>query len=544
MASPFPSIEIPSVDLWTLLFERPDRPYALDKTLFLDPLSDRSLSFRQLRQRSLAFTEAIQTQWDWQPGEVLMVVAPNSIALPEVIYGTLAAGGVVCPVNPHYRADELRHPLTDARVKAVVTTQAQAPVVFEAADRAGLSRDRVLVLDALSPTLVVDRNISPARDRPHQPPIASPEDLAFLVYSSGTTGLPKGVMLSHRNLVANLAQNVAIDRGNLTAADRAIAVLPFFHIYGITYLLNLTVFIGMSIAVLPRFQFDPFCTTIQRHRITYAYVVPPVVLELVTNPRVAQYDLRSLRMTLSAAAPLALELIHALRKKLDIPVRQAYGMSECAPCTHLQTFEEARTDPGSVGRLMPNMTATFAAVPGEESPVHAPGTKSLPGELWVTGPNVFRGYLNNPKADADSFSDAVPGKRFYKTGDVGYVDAHGHLFITDRVKELIKYNGFQVAPAELEGIILGFEEVVADVAVVGVASGTAGTELPRAYVVVKQGVRGTAELGRRLEAYVKERVVSYKQLRGGVRFVDAIPRNPSGKILRREVKRLQREARL
>ncbi|RAH79677.1 acetyl-CoA synthetase-like protein [Aspergillus japonicus CBS 114.51] len=544
MASPFPSIEIPSVDLWTLLFERPDRPYALDKTLFLDPLSDRSLSFRQLRQRSLAFTEAIQTQWDWQPGDVLMVVAPNSIALPEVIYGTLAAGGVVCPVNPHYRADELRHPLTDARVKAVVTTQAQAPVVFEAADRAGLSRDRVLVLDALSPTLVVDRNISPARDRPHQPPIASPEDLAFLVYSSGTTGLPKGVMLSHRNLVANLAQNVAIDRGNLTAADRAIAVLPFFHIYGITYLLNLTVFIGMSIAVLPRFQFDPFCTTIQRHRITYAYVVPPVVLELVTNPRVAQYDLRSLRMTLSAAAPLALELIHALRKKLDIPVRQAYGMSECAPCTHLQTFEEARTHPGSVGRLMPNMTATFAAVPGEESPVHAPGTKSLPGELWVTGPNVFRGYLNNPKADADSFSDAVPGKRFYKTGDVGYVDAHGHLFITDRVKELIKYNGFQVAPAELEGIILGFEEVVADVAVVGVASGTAGTELPRAYVVVKQGVRGTAELGRRLEAYVKERVVSYKQLRGGVRFVDAIPRNPSGKILRREVKRLQREARL
>ncbi|RAL14781.1 acetyl-CoA synthetase-like protein [Aspergillus homomorphus CBS 101889] len=541
MASPFPSIEIPNLDLWTLLFERVDRPYASDKTLFLDPLSDHSLSFRQLRQRSLAFTEAIQQQWGWQPGDVLMVVAPNSIALPEVIYGTLAAGGVVCPVNPHYRADELRHPLTDARVKAVVTTQAQAPVVFEAVDRAGLSRDRVLVLDALVRSLVVDQTLSAARDQPHQPPIASPENLAFLVYSSGTTGLPKGVMLSHRNLVANLAQNVAIDGGNLTTADRAIAVLPFFHIYGITYLLNLTVFIGMSIAVLPRYAFDPFCTTIQRHRITYAYVVPPVVLELVTNPRVTQYDLSSLRMTLSAAAPLAVELIHALRKKLGVPVRQAYGMSECAPCTHLQTFDEALTHPGSVGRLMPNMTATFAAVPGEESDSHSPGTRELPGELWVRGPNVFTGYLNNAKANAESFAQTTG---YYKTGDVGYVDARGNLFITDRVKELIKYNGFQVAPAELEGIILGFDEVVADVGVVGVASGTAGTELPRAYVVVKEGVDASAEVGSRIEAWVRERVVSYKQLRGGVRFVDAIPRNPSGKILRRELKRLQKEARL
>ncbi|PYH45584.1 luciferase [Aspergillus saccharolyticus JOP 1030-1] len=548
MASPFPSIDIPHVDLWTWLFERADRPYALDKPLFLDPLSERSLSFRQLRQRSLAFCEALQTQWGWQPGDILMVVAPNSIALPEVIYGTLAAGGVVCPVNPHYRADELRHPLTDARVQAVVTTQAHASEVLEAADRTGLSRDRVLVLDkAQAPSLVVHHRCSLARDRPHRPPVASPNELAFLVYSSGTTGLPKGVMLSHRNLVANLAQNLALDGGNLTAADRAIAVLPFFHIYGITYLLNLTVCIGMTIAVLPRFQFDPFCTTIQRHRITYAYVVPPVVLELVTNPRVAQYDLSSLRMTLSAAAPLAVELIHALRTKLGVPVRQAYGLSECAPCTHLQTFEEALTHPGSVGRLMPNMTATFAPVQvadEADSSAQPPGTKTRPGELWVSGPNVFRGYLNNPTANTDSFAEGTRRQRFYKTGDVGYLDAAGHLYITDRVKELIKYNGFQVAPAELEGVILGFAEVVADVAVVGVASGTAGTEWPRAYVVVKDGVEGTAELGRRIEAWVKGRVVSYKQLRGGVRFVEAIPRNPSGKILRRELKKLQREARL
>ncbi|RJE23091.1 Phenylacetyl-CoA ligase [Aspergillus sclerotialis] len=276
---------------------------------------------------------------------------------------------------------------------------------------------------------------------------------------------------------------------------------------------------------MARFNFDKFCSTIQRHQITYAYVVPPIILELVSNPRVQQYNLRSLRMMLSAAAPLAVELIHALHQKLDISVRQAYGMSECAPCTHMQCWDEARTHVGSVGRLLPNMTAKYVPVEGE--------TNSKSKELWVKGPNVFLGYLNNDKANAEVFSD----DGYYKTGDVGYEDENGHFFITDRVKELIKYNGFQVAPAELEAIALG-HPAVGDVAVFGVSSGQDGSELPRAYVVPSPGHPGNQATADSIIKFVKDRVISYKQLRGGIRFVDAIPRNPSGKILRRDIKKM------
>ncbi|KAF9892675.1 hypothetical protein FE257_001077 [Aspergillus nanangensis] len=532
--SPFPTVDIPNLDLWTLLFERPDRPYPEDKVLFSDASTGRCHTYSQIRQRALTFGHALQRKWAWQKGDVLLLFTPNSIDVPSVVWGTLAIGGVVCPVNPSYRAEELVHPLKDANAKAMVTMRAQAPAALEAARRAGLPEDRVVILDELPAELVDDGHAYGA----HTPPINSPnKDLAFLVYSSGTTGLPKGVMLSHRNMVANLLQSAAVDRGILSCTqglngegDRALALLPFFHIYGLTYLLNHTVYLGLSTYVMPRFQFDTFCKVIQEQKITYAYVVPPVILELVSNPRVAQYDLTSLRMMLSAAAPLAVELIHALRQKLNLSVRQAYGMSECAPCTHMQTWNEAQTHLGSVGRLLPNMVAKYVPVEGEAG-------KSA--ELWVKGPNVFLGYLNNPQADAESFSE----DGYYKTGDVGFADENGHFYITDRVKELIKYNGFQVAPAELEDITLG-HPAVADVAVTGIKSGQSGTELPRAWVVVAPGYEASEATAEDIVKYVGDRVISYKRLRGGVHFVDSIPRNPSGKILRREFKKMDRAAKL
>ncbi|KAK1147183.1 hypothetical protein N8T08_001922 [Aspergillus melleus] len=534
MTSPFPAIDVPSVDLWSFLFERGDRPYPEQKALFTDADTGRSLNYGQIRQQALTFGHSLRRKWNWQNGDVLAVFAPNSIDLPPLIWGTLAIGGVVCPINPSYRAEELLHPLKDAKAKALVTQRAQYPVAIEAAKKAGLPADRVLILDEL-PRDMADDGVTYG---PHKAPVARPDtDLAFLVYSSGTTGLPKGVMLSHRNMVANLLQSASVDQGVLAwnnglngGGDRALALLPFFHIYGLTYLLNHTIYLGLHTFVMPRFQFDTFCRTVQDQRITYAYVVPPVILELVSNPRVSQYDLRSLRMMLSAAAPLATELIHALREKLDLSVRQAYGMSECAPCTHMQTWSEARSHPGSVGRLLPNMTAKYVPVEGETG---------RSAELWVKGPNVFLGYLNNPKADAESFSE----DGYYKTGDVGYEDKDGHFFITDRVKELIKYNGFQVAPAELEDIALGHPGV-ADVAVTGVKIGQSGTELPRAYVVPAPGYSAGKPLADEIIAFVAEKVISYKKLRGGVHFMDAIPRNPSGKILRRELKKLDRAAKL
>ncbi|KAF9887645.1 hypothetical protein FE257_009738 [Aspergillus nanangensis] len=529
--SPYPDVAIPNTDLWSFLFQR-HRDFPDTQTLLTDASTGRSYTFADARKLGLHFGRCLQQQWNWQKGDVMTVFSSNAIDLPPIIWGAIAVGGVVSPLNPAFSAKDLAHYLKDSKSRAVVTQRAQYPVVVEAAQKAGLDASRIIVIDGPSPVLwqsnaalIPDGEYS----TPHRPPITDPKkDLVFLVYSSGTTGLPKGVMLSHTNIVANLIQSAAVDDGVLTHQDRTLACLPFFHIYGLTYLVNYGAFMGMSTYIMPRFNLEQFCQTIQKHRITYAYTVPPVILQLLENPKAIQYDLSSIRMFKCSAAPLSRQLIQSLKTKFSIDVRQAYGMSECSPCTHLQTWQEAREHPGVAGRLIPNMVAKYVPIEGEKKTTNAP----TEGELWVKGPNVFLGYFNNPTATAESFSP----DGFYKTGDVGYEDPNGHFVITDRVKELIKYNGFQVPPAELEGILLG-HPAVADVAVVGIPVGQAGSELPRAYVRTRAREQAHEQTGRDIQQFVKERVASYKQLRGGVVFVEAIPRNPSGKILRRELRR-------
>ncbi|KAI9923745.1 hypothetical protein ASPWEDRAFT_32322 [Aspergillus wentii DTO 134E9] len=533
--SPFPDVQIPDVDLWTFLFERQDRKYSDHKVLFTDVDTGRNYTFKDMRTLALNFGHSLRQQWNWQPGDVLAVFASNSIDLPPIIWGALAVGGVVCPINPNYKVDELLHPLRDSQSKAIVTGKAQLPTVLQAAERAGISNDRVIVVDEADrigfwesdPAVIGD-----VFDGPFTPPIRDPaSELAYLVYSSGTTGLPKAVMLSHRNMVGSLLQLEPVEDGQLGftrglagEGDRGLAFLPFFHIYGITFILNDTVHLGLSTFIMPRFSLEKFCSTVQKHQVTYVWTVPPVVLELVQNNKTSEYDLTSIRMAISGAAPLAAELIHALYDKLKIPIRQGYGMTECSPCTHMQTWDEARTHIGSVGRLLPNMTARFTPIDDEQD--------ERSGELWVKEPNVFPGYLGNASANADAFSE----DGFYKTGDVGYQDENGYLYITDRVKELIKYNGFQVAPVELEGIIIA-HPAVSDVAVVGLPSGQDGSELPRAYVVPVGKCEDEA-MAESIINYVADRAVGYKKLRGGVCFVQDIPRNPTGKILRRKLKQM------
>lgn len=276
---------------------------------------------------------------------------------------------------------------------------------------------------------------------------------------------------------------------------------------------------------MAKFDLDRFCSIIQDFKITFAYAVPPVILQLAKNPIVDKYDLSTIRMMNSGAAPLTHEIVNALYASRKIKVKQGYGLSETSPTTHTQPWEDWQKTVGSVGRLLPNQTAKYMSPEGKE--VAAGET----GELWITGPNIFLGYLNNPEGTKNALTD----DGYFKTGDVGHQDKDGNFFITDRVKELIKYKGFQVPPAELEGLLLSHPEID-DVAVIGIYNKDQATEVPRAYVVPKKGVPGTPETATKIVDWLAKKVASHKRLRGGVRFVDEVPKTASGKILRRVLK--------
>lgn len=276
---------------------------------------------------------------------------------------------------------------------------------------------------------------------------------------------------------------------------------------------------------MPKFDLEKFCSHIEKFRITFAYVVPPIILLLGKSPVVSKYDLSSIRMMNSGAAPLTRELVEAVYARLKIPIKQGYGLSETSPTTHTQPWETWRTHIGSVGRLLPNQSAKYMSP--EEKEVPAGET----GELWLKGPNVFLGYLNNEEGTKNALTE----DGYFKTGDVGHQDKDGNFFITDRVKELIKYKGFQVPPAELEGLLCSHPDID-DVAVIGIQDHEQATEVPRAYVVPKKGIEGGKETEKRIVDWLAKKVASHKKLRGGVRFVDEIPKSASGKILRRVLK--------
>lgn len=294
---------------------------------------------------------------------------------------------------------------------------------------------------------------------------------------------------------------------------------------GLTCIIHFSLYMGLECIVMEKFDMEKFCQTIQKFGATFAYVVPPIVLMLGKHPVVSKYDLSTIRMMNSGAAPLTRELVDAVYARLKVPIKQGYGLSETSPTTHTQPWEDWNKYPGSVGRLLPNQVAKY--MNGEEKEVPAGQT----GELWIKGPNVFKGYLNN----AEGTKNALTDDGYFKTGDVGHQDADGNFYITDRVKELIKYKGFQVPPAELEGLLISHEDID-DVAVIGIYNEEQATEVPRAYVVPKKGVAGDKDEEKKIMAWLQGKVASHKRLRGGVVFVDVIPKSPSGKILRRLLK--------
>lgn len=301
-------------------------------------------------------------------------------------------------------------------------------------------------------------------------------------------------------------------------------------------LLHQAVFRGLHLVVMAKFDIEKWCSHVQNYRITYSYVVPPVLLLLSKHPVVAKYNLSSLRMMNSGAAPLTRELVDAVYARLKVGVKQGYGLSETSPITHAQPWAEWNDSVGSVGKLVPNMEAKYTVMSEDGTEEAREVAMGEVGELSVRGDNIFQGYHNNEAATRDCLSP----DGWFRTGDVGYQDAKGNFFITDRVKELIKYKGFQVAPAELEGILVD-NPAVDDVAVVGMESKEQSTEVPVAFIVRSEkskasGVSDEQEATNIIQ-WLDGKVAHHKRLRGGVRFIDAVPKSVAGKILRRLLKK-------
>ncbi len=509
--STFPDVEIPDVSVPAYVLRNasqyPDRP------ALIDGLSGDTLSFGQLAAYVDRVAAALAER-GVQPGDTVAIFSPNTIYYPVVFHGIAAAGALSSTINSLYTPDEIAFQLKDSNAKILITVSPFLDRAKAAADKQPV--DEIIVMDGAEGHVSL-RDLLASKAPSPKVQIDAANDLVTLPYSSGTTGLPKGVMLTHRNLVANCAQCEPLFQ--VTDDDRLIAVLPFFHIYGLTVLMNVGLAGGATVVTMPRFDLEQFLTILQDQRITRAYVAPPIVLALAKHPMVDQFDLSQLRILFSGAAPLDADLAAACAKRLGCEVKQGYGMTELSPVSHCMP-EGLDLPPGSVGIGIPNTESRLVAVEtGEDS------AEGAAGELWVRGPQVMKGYLNNPEATAAT----VDSEGWLHTGDIAEV-RDGAFYIVDRVKELIKYKGYQVAPAELEAILLGHPKV-ADAAVIGIPDEEGG-EIPKAFVVVVPGEDLSAD---EVMAYVAGQVAPHKKVRA-VAFIDAVPKSASGKILRKDLR--------
>ncbi len=508
--SPLPDVVIPEIPVTQYVLERsvayPDRPALIDGP------TGRVITYAQFGDLVHRFAGGLAAR-GFGKGDTLGLMAPNIPEYAVVFHGVAVAGGTVTTINPTYGAEEVRFQLLDAGATMLVTIGMFAEVAKEAID--GTPITEIHTIDhAVNPIEGTLDAMSLLGEPIEQVPVDVHEDVVVLPYSSGTTGLPKGVMLTHYNLVANMAQ--AEPLFDLREREVALSFLPFFHIYGMQVLMNLSMSFGGTVITMPRFDLQQALELVQEHKVTRFFAVPPVVLALAKHPLVEQYDLSSLLQVFSGAAPLGAELGAEAAARVGCEVVQGYGMTELSPISH--TTKEGDYRPGTSGITVPNTECRLVdPETGEDRGI------GQEGELWVRGPQVMKGYLNNEVATRNT----IDPDGWLHTGDIAVVDAHHHVSIVDRVKELIKVKGFQVPPAELEALIITHPGV-ADVAVIGVPDDEAG-ELPKAFVVTKPGVELTAA---DIQDHVAPHVATYKRIKL-VEFVDAIPKSASGKILRR-----------
>jgi acyl-CoA synthetase (AMP-forming)/AMP-acid ligase II len=484
-------------------------PRAPDRPALVDGLTGFTLLYGELADRIDLLAGALQERGVGR-GDVVALFGLNGWQWAVALYAALRTGATVTPVNSLYTADEVRTQLDHSGARLLFTDAACAhrlppggPAVIGLdgpLQPGGATLDGLVALGRRAVPVAVD----PA------------EDVALMPYSSGTTGASKGVLLTHRNLVASLVQNDAVMTG-LTEDSRVLGLPPFFHIYGTQIALNLSLRAGATVVTLPRFDLETFLSTISEYRTDRVYASPPVLVLLDKSPLVDKHDLGAVRFLLSGGAPLDQELSVRVAARLDCVIRQGYGMTELSPTSHAIADHRDDLPPGSVGLPVPHLE--WKVVDPATGRRMGPGEI---GELWCRGPNVMKGYLRAPEATAAT----IDADGFLHTGDMVVHDEDGVLTVVDRLKELVKYKGHQVPPAELEAVLLGHPGI-ADAAVTGRPDELAG-EIPVAFVVRRSEDLSADEVAQ----FVAARVAPHKKVRD-VRFVDAIPKSGSGKILRR-----------
>lgn len=528
--SPHCTIEIPELSVYDVLFAGLT-PEEEGRVAVTDSATGSVTTYGELRDRVDAFAGALAHR-GLGVGDVVALHAPNSLAFVVAFHGIMRAGATVTTVGALGTAQDIAKQVTASGASLMLTVGALGTAGVEGAKDAGLAEDAVIDLadgaNGLA-SLLAEGHAAP------EVAFDPATHIAVLPFSSGTTGVPKGVELSHRNLVANIVQCGPLLMANGQRPDSTImCVLPFFHIYGMNVLLNTSLYNRLHIVTMPAFDLPRFLELHQVHDIDFTFVAPPIAVVLAKHPLVDQYGISSLTTVLSGAAALDEKLADAVQKRLGVAVLQGFGMTEASPVTHVSTRGE--TPLASIGLPVANTEckvvdltdADFAEIlpPGNE------GERSDAGEMWIRGPQVMLGYLNNEEAtEVTLMRDG-----WLRTGDIVQYDHEGNVYVVDRSKELIKYKGYQVAPAELEALLMS-HEAIADAAVVGYRRESDGEEVPRAFVVPQVGLDGNVlEIDKEeLMVWVAQRVAPYKKIRM-VEFTDVIPTSGTGKILRKDLR--------
>ncbi|XP_015177887.1 PREDICTED: 4-coumarate--CoA ligase 1-like [Polistes dominula] len=500
-------------------------------------ITGRKYTYSQARDATNYIARSLRNL-NFKEGDVIALIAPN---LPEwslAFLGILEAGLIVTTINPQYTIEEIKRQLESSNAKGIITVREICPIVQKATTKIQLGSSIIVIDDQTGPMM---EGVIPFQDLinrgknlpPLKPLSRSINDLAVLPFSSGTTGLPKGVMLTHTNLIANMEMvNASVDPQIWVQMSDGVnqevipAFLPFFHIFGMNGILLPCLMAGVKLVTLPKFQPHTFIDVLVKHKPTILICVPPVIMYLSQSPLIKKEYISNVRSVFSGAAPITKRDVDMFYEKYQLnnsnfKFAQGYGLTECSPVsfiekTGLKYSSIGKNVCGCDARLIDPITNVDISEPGKN------------GELWIRGPHVMKGYYNNPAATKDILVD----NGWMKTGDIAYFDEDYDFFITDRLKELIKVKGFQVAPAELEAILRTHPDIQ-EAAVIGISDARCG-EVPRAFVVLKNGKKVSEK---EIKNFIKDKVSEYKQLNGGVSFIQEIPKNPTGKILRMQIKK-------